>query len=430
MVIPSRSSRNTIRMYLKNKPHKYGTKLFAVCCGETNYCLRIEAYCGARQDSNVVDTEGGKAAVIRNLKALWPSPIDRSQKRVVVTDREYSCVALSLRLLQMGFYSVGTVMPNRIGFPSAIKFPFKTVPKKLADQRGMCKLLRCGLFPDLFACAWLDNKPVYFLSCGLPTAKTMVRRKLKDGSHQQVSCPQFIADYNTYMNGVDAHDQLRLQRYSIQRSTTVQKYYKTLFFGLVDIALVNCYIVHRRYCQLRKETPMTHAQFRLALHEQLLELTEADFQGIGILPMRSPGVSSSPCVTPSMLTSHRASVSDDKQASSNRHKFRVCKVCSLLRVDSDLKVNTTRTYCENCSSEKARVYLCDRIRRSDDGNQLTCFRYGIPHGPTAPVSLKMSADVFECEASPPLRVTLHCRCHHLPASTLSTPPPPLTSHRR
>ncbi|EGZ16987.1 hypothetical protein PHYSODRAFT_501218, partial [Phytophthora sojae] len=40
MVIPSRSSRNKIRVFLKNKPHKYGTKLFAVCCGKTHYCSR------------------------------------------------------------------------------------------------------------------------------------------------------------------------------------------------------------------------------------------------------------------------------------------------------------------------------------------------------------------------------------------------------
>lgn len=72
MVIPSRSSRNGIRVYLKNKPHKYGTKLFAVCCGESSYCVRMEVYCGSRQDSRYVDTLSGPAAVIRNLKAVWP----------------------------------------------------------------------------------------------------------------------------------------------------------------------------------------------------------------------------------------------------------------------------------------------------------------------------------------------------------------------
>ena len=42
MVIPSRSSYNRVRVYMKNKPHKYGTKLFALCDSQTAYCKRIE----------------------------------------------------------------------------------------------------------------------------------------------------------------------------------------------------------------------------------------------------------------------------------------------------------------------------------------------------------------------------------------------------
>ena len=136
MVIPSRSSRNGIRIYLKNKPHKYGTKLFAVCCGETKYCARIDVYCGARQNSKYVDTLAGPAAVVRNLKALWPEQaIDRSQKRVIITDREYTCFALTNRLLNMGFYNVGTVQPSRLGFPKVLKYPFKNVPPR-------CRLIK------------------------------------------------------------------------------------------------------------------------------------------------------------------------------------------------------------------------------------------------------------------------------------------------
>jgi hypothetical protein len=180
MVIPSRSSRNTVRIYLKNKPHKYGTKLFAVCCGETNYCARIEVYCGSRQDQNVIDTLSGPAAEIRNLKALWPpSTIDKTQKRIVVTDREYTCVSLAVRLFAMGFCSIGTVQPSRLGFPKALKYTFKSVPKRLAGKRGLCRLQRCVKFPDLYACSWIDNKPVYFLACGASTRKTAITRKEK-----------------------------------------------------------------------------------------------------------------------------------------------------------------------------------------------------------------------------------------------------------
>ena len=154
MVIPSRSSRNAVRIYLKNKPHKYGTKLFAVCCGETNYCVRIEVYCGSRQDTNVVDTQSGPEAVIRNLKALWPpSRVERSKMRVVVTDREYSSVTLAVRLATMGFCSIGTVVTSRLGFPTALKYPFKKMPKRLAVQQGLTRLKRSTAFLNLYACS-------------------------------------------------------------------------------------------------------------------------------------------------------------------------------------------------------------------------------------------------------------------------------------
>jgi len=39
-VIPSRSRHNGTRQYLKENPHKWGTKLFMTCCADTAYCLR------------------------------------------------------------------------------------------------------------------------------------------------------------------------------------------------------------------------------------------------------------------------------------------------------------------------------------------------------------------------------------------------------
>jgi Transposase IS4 len=372
MVIPSRSSRNSVRVYLKNKPHKYGTKLFAVCCGETSYCARIDVYCGARQDTRFIDTLSGPAAVIRNLKALWPrnSP-DPPQKRVVITDREYTCVALAVRLAAMGFCSIGTVTPSRLGFPTALKYPFKTVPKRLANQRGLCRILRCTKFPGLHACSWIDNKPVYFVAHGVSTRKTAVYRKEKNGSVVEVSCPEFIADYNKYMNGVDSHDQLRLQRYSVQRSLRVTKYYKTLFFGLFDMALVNAYIVHTKYCRVTQQKAMSQAQFRTVLHEQLLQITEQDFI-CAPSPAPSP-TAASPRLARASVTTHHLKFADDRSGT-GKTRYRVCKVCSLLHEDPSKPIGKARSYCVECSTEKVRVYLCDRIRSTEGHNHMTCFQ--------------------------------------------------------
>jgi hypothetical protein len=39
-VIPGRSSMHAFRQYFKDKPHKFGTKLFMLCCGTDAYCSR------------------------------------------------------------------------------------------------------------------------------------------------------------------------------------------------------------------------------------------------------------------------------------------------------------------------------------------------------------------------------------------------------
>jgi hypothetical protein len=345
MVIPSRSSRNAIRIYLKNKPHKYGTKLFAVCCGETKYCARVDVYCGSRQDTRHVDTFAGPAAVIRNIQALWPDPPDSEYKRVVVTDREYTSISLSTRLLKMGFYNVGTVTPSRLGFPKDLKYSFKKVPKSMMDKRGLCRLKRCVSFPDVFSCSWLDNKPVYFLASGVSTTRTSIRRKMKNGSSMDVPCPEFIEAYNNYMNGVDAHDQLRLQRYSVQRSVRYAKYYKMLFLGLFDMGLVNAYVVHREYCKAKGQKPLSQANFRIILHEQLLGLTAGQ---VADVPPRD--VSADQIMHSGSVTTHTLLASTDKKPSGGT-RFRVCKVCAVLHTDRTTSIPTTRWYCRECSTE-------------------------------------------------------------------------------
>jgi hypothetical protein len=291
--------------------------------------------------------------------------------RVVVTDREYTCVSLAVRLSAMGFCSVGTTQPSRLGFPNALKYKFKTVPKKLASQRGLCKLMRCVKFPKLYACSWLDKKPVYFLAHGVSTLKTAVTRKEKNGSSVEVGCPELVASYNQYMGGVDGHDQLRLQRYSVQRSLCVKKYYKSLFFGLFDMALVNAYVVHREYCKSSLQKPRSHAQFRMLLHEQLINLSAADFDDVP--SPETPTTARSPRHQRSIVTTHHLEFTDDKQAS-GKMRYRVCKVCSLRQGDGNQTIGRTRAYCVECSTEKSRVYLCDRIRGSEDGNHMTCFQ--------------------------------------------------------
>ncbi|GMF25185.1 unnamed protein product [Phytophthora fragariaefolia] len=141
--------------------------------------------------------------------------------------------------------------------------------------RGAHSIAVCKSVPQL-ACTRWDNKPVTLLvTGGSADTERIVRR---EGSEQrEVPCPKFVKQYQALMGGVDRHDQLRLQRYSIQMSNRWMKYYKSLFFGLVDMAIVNAYIIYRENFKQRQQTPpLSHVQFQKELHLQLLQLTETD----------------------------------------------------------------------------------------------------------------------------------------------------------
>jgi hypothetical protein len=107
-------------------------------------------------------------------------------------------------------------------------------------------------------------------------------RRLRGGEKLSVSFPSCIVDYQRWMGGVDIHDQLRLQRYSLQMAFIYKKYYKGLFLGLVDLALVNAYIVYKAFEKAEGRAKPKHSKFLETLHAQLLEMTAATFNATDV----------------------------------------------------------------------------------------------------------------------------------------------------
>ncbi|POM72257.1 Hypothetical protein PHPALM_11057 [Phytophthora palmivora] len=165
-----------------------------------------------------------------------------------------------------------------------------------------------------------------------------------------------IRDYHRWMGGVDVHDQLRLQRYSLQQQTKCKKYYKTIFLGLVDVAVVNAYIVFREARKKRGAKPVTHAEFLTQLQAQMLELTEEDFAEVapfGSCASRNPDYH--------IVNGQR------------KRRQRQCKVCSIRKRHIGER-RATKFYCPGCSSsDKARTYLCNnKVWPHYKNNTFTC----------------------------------------------------------
>ena len=243
---------------------------------------------------------------------------------------------------------------------------------------------------------------MYFLSTGASAVKTTVRRKLKSGDSTQIACPTLVDTYNKGMGGVDTNDQLRLQRYSLQRgqshatlipetldsptlsraisraATVQKKYYRTLFTGLVDMALVNAYIVKRAVADAKSEPRPSHADFLLDLQARLVRVQRDEFRDGFVRGYDDDDDDESDDDDSSQPRSsrnpgHVMAVTSDFIASGRRRRTRVCKVCFVL-TDPGERVHETSVYCETCSTSKANVFLCNKVRRVSLGTQLTCFQ--------------------------------------------------------
>ncbi|KAG2765910.1 hypothetical protein PC129_g13005 [Phytophthora cactorum] len=83
-----------------------------------------------------------------------------------------------------------------------------------------------------------------------------IGRKVKQIGAITEPCPAAVSDYQHWMGGVDVNDQLCLQKYSLQTSTKLKKYYKSLFLGFIDLALVNAYISHKETAKVTSTTTM------------------------------------------------------------------------------------------------------------------------------------------------------------------------------
>lgn len=115
-----------------------------------------------------------------------------------------------MQLLAMGFYSIGTVMTNRRGFCKEIIVKKKKRPADV--HRGTYAVAESTLVPSMKAVCWWDNRPVHLLCAGGSTEQDRVVRRAKSGEQVEVACPRVLKHYQTFMGGVDVHDQLRLQR--------------------------------------------------------------------------------------------------------------------------------------------------------------------------------------------------------------------------
>ena len=202
--------RSGIRQYIKDKPTKWGIKLWVVADSSNGYTVDFNVYIGRAAAGEVSDHGLGYDVVVKLMQPYF------NQGYHLYIDNFYTSSVLVKYLFQQGVPTTGTIRENSRGFPQNLKNGAQW-SKASNVQRGS---MRWERDPPLLALQWLDNKVVSLLTTIESANDSLqVNRKTKTAgvwSTNVVQQPQAIASYNQYMNAVDRSDQI-LATHSVSR---------------------------------------------------------------------------------------------------------------------------------------------------------------------------------------------------------------------
>ncbi|XP_063958469.1 piggyBac transposable element-derived protein 4-like [Lytechinus pictus] len=263
--------RFSIRQYIRDKPTKWGFKLWVVADSKTGYTFDFDVYIGRREQAS----ENGLSYDV--VFSLCENLLHQGYKLYI--DNFYTSMKLLTDLKRNQVWACGTANSNRRGFPVEFKTTIKDWSRNAS--RGNMRWVRSD---GNLVQQWKDNKAISMIS-SFHDANDFeyCRRRVKERGqfHRKlVRQPMAVRDYNSYMGGVDRSDQL-LSNYDILRKTV--KYWKTLFFHFVDIAIINSFILfqdwrgkHANVEALHRPSRYDPRNFREELCRQLGGINDDD----------------------------------------------------------------------------------------------------------------------------------------------------------
>lgn len=222
-MLESFRGRCEFRQYIRNKPAKYGLKIFAMVDSSCYYTSNLEVYVGKQTDPRFATDNRPQAVVLRLIK-----PISKTGRNVTM-DNWFTSIPLAKELLNDHYLSmVGTMRKNKRELP-----PIVTTIKTIDSKRPVGSSM--FLFTEnltLVSYIPKSNKVVLLLS------------SMHEGDeiHPVTGKPSIIMDYNTCKGGVDTVDEMK-GSYSVARNS--RRWPLTIFFSLLNIATINSQVIYR-----------------------------------------------------------------------------------------------------------------------------------------------------------------------------------------
>ena len=260
-IVASRHKFSGIRQFIKDKPIRFGLKLWVVADTKTGYTYDFFVYLGKKR-TEIVDRVKGLAYNV--VFTLLQSLLNQGYR--IFVDSFYTTLSLATDLLKQSSYLIGAVKKNSSAMPQR----FKDVDRwEKAAQRGDFRWHRENNF---VAVQWKDCKTVTIISpihkgSEVTTCSRTVQQRL-GMKKTTVSQPLLINNYNFGMLAVDKSNQY-LTQYPCYIKTKFH-WWKVLFFHCLDIMIVNACVVYRIFHSQPKEHQTSQLEFREALVKAII----------------------------------------------------------------------------------------------------------------------------------------------------------------
>lgn len=229
----------------KSKRARFGIKFYKLCDSGNSYICDFKIYVGKDK------TDGIPASTAIVMEMMQKCDLLNKGYSLYI-DNWYSSPDLFHRLFSAGTNVCGTVRTNR-----------KNMPKELAKEKIKVGEAVAYSSNHITSMKWKDKRDVCMLSTKhtLDFAETgKVHRKTKT----KILKPTAVIDYNKKMRGVDVGDQI-MSKFHVMRRYS--KAYKKIFFYVVDMMLLNSYVLYK---QLHGKKDRTFHVFKQKLAEELL----------------------------------------------------------------------------------------------------------------------------------------------------------------
>lgn len=266
-MVPYKGTRaGKLRQYIRNKPHKWGYKIF--CRSSSSGIIHdLLLYQGKTTFCNENLAENEKDLLLgEKVMMVMTRSIPLPQSAIVFCDNFFTSFRL-VKLLEskIGIKTMGTVRATRCG--GARLMADNEMKKKGRGAYDFCSS------ENVIAVKWHDNKCVSMLSnaVGIEPVGSVKRFNVEAKCKIDIPCPSIVLAYNKHMGGIDLSDMLVAMYKTPLRS---HRWYLPIFGYIVDAAVANAWLLHKRESKMLDKHPIPLKSFRCEIASTLVKVNK------------------------------------------------------------------------------------------------------------------------------------------------------------